>query len=256
MNHIQLHRNSKCFTCVKGFTTSNHFKEHMLTDHGISFDSDDTKEKAIKNCTIPQQVLHENSRKSLETKGSRKRKSSAKSFTPGMRVKQIKKYFQNKRVHKETTQPEKPKAVATCPHCPASFSTQATLENHKRREHSLLKGYKCSPCKLVFPQRLLLIEHLMLFHNCRSLMQCLFCERGFESGSRFKRHLEYEHGVRNTFTSEETPQGIEEYCPECNDKFDQENCIKVAYVKCGHVTCVTCVMFADELGNGLVLDSF
>lgn len=54
------------------------------------------------------------------------------------------------------------------------------------------------------------------------------------------------HGV----VKKRIPRGKKQYCPECQNIFDGDDCVKLAYKECNHVSCGVCIKNAADLGCG------
>lgn len=152
-----------------------------------------------------------------------------------------------------------------CNQCDCSFNGKLNLTRHIKGAHrkpakttkskriykrsGKIRTHFCNQCECSFYTDCELMHHVRK-HFEERLHACKMCNLKYDRRHALEKHMNKIHGIRlKMYPGETLPEEFEEYCPECESVFGADNCQKVAYIVCGHVSCMECVIRA-ELGCG------
>ncbi|CAL8083254.1 unnamed protein product [Orchesella dallaii] len=100
--------------------------------------------------------------------------------------------------------PEKPKSKVRCSICEQDFVKISMLKLHQCRQHAEelnLTTVACPMCRKLYPDNLVLSEHIKQIHDTPSSLVCEQCGCGFSKASQLSRHM-LKHGERTIICSE------------------------------------------------------
>jgi len=96
---------------------------------------------------------------------------------------------------------------------------QEVQPNVGHHQGSLSSGFQCGMCCLVFPDRQLLVNHLVTEHKKNASHFCYTCGKGFKTVKGFKNHQTLFHNLDKSIPS----------CECCGKRFMNQSSLKVHY---------------------------
>ena len=97
--------------------------------------------------------------------------------------------------------------------CTKSFDKRSALQKHIDSVHLGLKPYKCDICDKAFGRKGTLKTHVKTVHNNEKPFKCDKCGECFGLKQTLERHLASKHAEGLNLVA----------CPECDEKFPNEN---------------------------------